>query len=73
MEGDPLLVHSKQQFVAKSENLVVPADSSKLTSRKSIIMSSLKKVDVVITDTEIDTESQEMLHHAGVKLVIADC
>jgi len=72
MEGDPLLVHSELQFIEKSEKLVILADSSKFTTRKSIIMCPLEKVDIVITDAGINAESRKMLHDAGVKLLIAD-
>lgn len=72
MEGDPLLVQSEQEFIAKSEKLVILADSSKFTTRKSIIMSPLDKVDLVITDSAIQDEARQMLNDAGVKLLIAD-
>lgn len=72
MEGDPLLVHSEGQFIEKCDKLVILADSSKFTTRKSIIMCPLERVDMVITDSKITEESKKMLKEAGVELLIAD-
>ena len=72
LEGDPLLVHAEQKFISQSEKLIVLADSSKFTSRKSIIMCPLKRVDLVVTDSNITDKSKAMLSDSGVKLLIAD-
>jgi DeoR family ulaG and ulaABCDEF operon transcriptional repressor len=72
MEGDPLLVHAERQFLSQSEKLIILADSSKFTTRKSIIMCPLEKVHTVVTDSNIDDDSRKMLQEAGVNLVIAD-
>lgn len=71
MEGDPLLVHAEQEFISQSEKLIILADSSKFTTRKSIIMCPLSKVHTVVTDDHIDDESCKMLEEAGVRLIIA--
>lgn len=71
MEGDPLLVHAEQQFIKQSDKLIILADSSKFTTRKSIIMCPLEKVHTVITDSRIDDASRKMLADAGVALIIA--
>lgn len=71
MEGDPLLVHAEQQFISQSEKLVILADSSKFTSRKSIILCPLHRVAAVITDEGVDEESLKMLNEAGVTVIIA--
>ncbi len=72
MEGDPLLVHSEEQFIEKCDKLVVLADSSKFTTRRSMIMCPLGRVDIVVTDSKITEESKKMLKDAGVELIIAD-
>lgn len=71
MEGDPLLVHAEQEFISQSEKLIILADSSKFTTRKSIIMCPLNKVHTIVTDDRIDDESCKMLKEAGVELLIA--
>ncbi len=71
MEGDPLLVHAEQKLIDQSEKLVVLADSSKFTTRKSIIMCPLKTVNTVVTDENIDAASRKMLEDEGVEVVIA--
>lgn len=71
MEGDPLLVHAEQEFIRQSEKLIILADSSKFTTRKSIIMCPIKNVHTVVTDAHIDDRSRRMLKEAGVELVIA--
>lgn len=71
MEGDPLLVHAEQKLIHQSEKLVVLADSSKFTTRKSIIMCPLEKVNTVVTDENIDGASRKMLEDEGVEVIIA--
>jgi DeoR family ulaG and ulaABCDEF operon transcriptional repressor len=71
IEGDPLLVYAEKQFINQSEKLIIMADSSKFTTRKSIIMCPLEKVDTVPTDEHIDDDSCKMLSDAGVELIIA--
>jgi rhamnulokinase len=71
MEGDPLLVHAEQRFISQSDKLIVLADSSKFTTRESIIMCPLKKVHAVVTDDKIDHESRSMLEKNGVRVIIA--
>jgi DeoR family ulaG and ulaABCDEF operon transcriptional repressor len=70
MEGDPLLVHAEQEFIRQSEKLIILADSSKFTTRKSIIMCPLDTVHTVVTDDGLDAESRKMLAEAGVELII---
>lgn len=70
MEGDPLLVHAEQEFISQSEKLIILADSSKFTTRKSIIMCPLHKVHTVVTDDHITDDSCKMLAEAGVRLII---
>lgn len=71
MEGDPLLVHAERQFINQSEKLIIMADSSKFTTRKSIIMCPLETVHTVVTDENIDGASRKMLEDADVEVVIA--
>lgn len=72
MEGDPLLAHAEHKLISQSEKLVILADSSKFTTRKSIIMCPLSKVHAVVTDKNIDDASRKMLEEAGVEVVIAE-
>lgn len=71
MEGDPLLVHAEQKLIGQSEKLVILADSSKFTTRKSIIMCPLDKVHAVVTDENIDDNSRKMLEDQGIQVIIA--
>ncbi|WP_084448672.1 rhamnulokinase [Desulfovibrio inopinatus] len=71
MEGDPLLVHAEQRLINQSEKLVILADSSKFTKRKSIIMCPLERVHTCITDDNADEESIKMLVDAGIHVIIA--
>ena len=71
MEGDPLLVHAEQKLMSRSEKLVILADSTKFTTRKSIIMCPLDKVHAVVTDEHIDDSSRKMLEEQGVRVIIA--
>ncbi len=71
MEGDPLLVHAEQRFISQSDKLVILADSSKFTKRKSIIMCPLEQVHTCITDDNADEDSIRMLVEAGIHVIIA--
>lgn len=72
MESDPLVIQSEQKLMGQADELVVLADSSKFGRRSSLLLCSLERVDILITDSGVDEASVNMLEAAGVKVIIAE-
>ncbi len=70
MQTDGLLVQSERRLLERAEQIVVLADSSKFHSQGSLSVCSLSEIDVIITDTGIDSETVKMLEDAGINLII---
>ena len=71
MEADPLIVQAEMKLLKRAEQIIVLADSRKLRLRSSIIVAPLSRIATVITDEGIRAEELDMLHSAGVNVVIA--
>ena len=71
MESDPLVIQSEQKLMVQADELIVLADSTKFKRRSSLLICSLERIDVLITDDRIDDTSVNMLEAAGVKVIIA--
>ncbi len=72
MESDPLVIQSEQKLLGQSDELVVLADASKFKRRSSLLICSLERIDILITDERIDDASVNMLEAAEVKVIIAE-
>lgn len=72
MEADPLIVQSELALIGQAEELIVLADSSKFSSRTSLILCGLDQVHTVITDSGLREEDRFILEDAGVKLIVAE-
>ena len=72
MESDPLVIQSEQKLMGQADELVVLADASKFNRRSSLLICSLDRIDVLITDSRIDDASVNMLESAGVKVIVAE-
>jgi len=71
MESDPLVIQSEQKLLKQADELVVLADSSKFERRSSLLICSLQRIDVLITDEGISDSSVNMLEQADVKVIVA--
>ncbi len=71
MEGDPLLVQAEQKLINQADEVVLLADSSKFSSRPSLILCPLARVHTVIPDAGIDDRAAKMLEDADVTLIVA--
>jgi len=71
MESDPLVIQSEQKLLGQADELVVLADASKFARRSSLLICSLERIDVLITDDRIDDASVNMLEAANVQVIIA--
>ncbi len=71
MEGDPLLVQAEQKLIGQADELVVLADSTKLSARSSLLLCPLSQIHTVITDDGITDRDAAMLDAADIKLIVA--
>jgi DeoR family transcriptional regulator, ulaG and ulaABCDEF operon transcriptional repressor len=71
MEGDPLLVQAEQKLIGQADELVVLADSSKLSARSSLLLCPLSRIHTVITDDGITDRDAAMLQAADIRLIVA--
>lgn len=72
IEGDPLIARAEAKLLARADQLIVIADSSKFESRGSMVLCPLSRVHTLVTD---DRAPQHLLDHirsVGVKVVIAN-
>ena len=69
METDPLLVLSEQKLLKQADQLIVLADSTKIGKRSSLILCSLDKVDILITDSNIEVKYLELFRKHGVQVI----
>lgn len=60
-----------RKMMAASSKTVVLADSSKFGQRGFGHIASLEEVDIIITDSGISKEMQEIIENAGIELIIA--
>jgi len=71
MESDPLVIQSEQKLMGQTDELVVLADASKFERRSPLLICSLERIDILITDEGIDDASVSMLEAADVKVIVA--
>ena len=71
MEGDPLLVQAEQKLIGQADELVVLADSTKLSARSSLLLCPLSRIHTVITDDGITDRDAAMLQAADIRLIVA--
>jgi DeoR family ulaG and ulaABCDEF operon transcriptional repressor len=72
MEADPMVVQSELALINQAEDLILLGDSSKFEGRSSLILCSLDRISMVITDSGIREEDRAMLEKAGVGLTVVD-
>lgn len=72
MESDPMVIQSEQKLLGQADELVVLADASKFRRRSSMLICSLERIDILITDEQIDDKSVSMLEAADVKVIVAE-
>ena len=72
MESDPLLIRAEQKLKKQSDKLIVLADSSKLGKRSNFIFCPLSDVDVLITDSNADTELVRQFEAQGIEVIIVE-
>ncbi len=75
MESDPLLIQAERKLRRQAQQLVVLADSSKISAQGGVggnlVFCPLSDIDVLITDAGLDAASREMLEAADVAILLA--
>ncbi len=71
MEADPLIVQSHARLLRRTDRLIVMADSSKLRRKSSMIVTSLKNVATLITDSGASAAELEDFRAAGIEVIVA--
>lgn len=72
MQADTLLVQAERRLLARAEEVIVLADSSKFTSASGHRVCGLDEIDVVVTDDRIGDADRQILTEAGCKLIVAE-
>jgi len=72
MEVDPLLIRAEEKLMARADELVVLADSSKFENRSSLVLCALERVHTIITDDGVSDRDAAMIEAAGVHLVAVE-
>jgi DeoR family fructose operon transcriptional repressor len=68
---DPAEAFTKEQVLARSREVVLLVDSSKLGTRSFAHAGRLDQTDIVITDAELDHEAATIFANAGVRVLVA--
>jgi DeoR family ulaG and ulaABCDEF operon transcriptional repressor len=70
IEGDPLIARAETKLLKRADKLIVLADSSKFSSRGSLVVCPLSRISILITDANAPHDSLVMLREAGVETMI---
>jgi DeoR family ulaG and ulaABCDEF operon transcriptional repressor len=69
VEGDPLIARAEAKLLARAEQLIVIADSSKFKQRGSMVVCPLSRVHTLITDAGAPPEALDSARDAGVHVI----
>ena len=72
MQSDIILVQAERKLLDLTEELVALVDSSKFHASAGHKLCELSKVNILVTDSEIDDASAKMLESSGVRLIVVD-
>lgn len=72
MEADPLIVQATTKLLARTEDVIVMADSSKLSQRSAMIVTGLEGIATLITDDGARPEDLEPFKATGIKVIVAN-
>jgi len=71
MQTDPLLVQNEQQLIARAEQVILLADSSKFDAKASLSVCGLDAVDIIITDNDLSKEARDLLLEHDIEIIMA--
>jgi DeoR family transcriptional regulator, ulaG and ulaABCDEF operon transcriptional repressor len=72
IEGDPLIARAEAKLLARAEQLVVIADSSKFEQRGSMAVCQLSRVHTLVTDADAPVHMLDHIRAQGVDVVIVE-
>jgi DeoR family ulaG and ulaABCDEF operon transcriptional repressor len=70
MQADVVLVAAERRLIDRADEVILLVDSSKFASTSGAIVCGLDEVDVLITDSGIDSAAAAMVKAAGVRLIV---
>ena len=68
---DMIIAHSEKRMSSKANKYVVLLDSSKLGQQVGMLFTELKKIDLLITGNEANSEIVSQLRDAGLEVILA--
>jgi DeoR family ulaG and ulaABCDEF operon transcriptional repressor len=71
MEADPLIVQAQRKLLARTDNVVVLADSTKLRRKSSMVIAGLKNIATLITDSGASSDEIELFRATGMEVIVA--
>jgi DeoR family ulaG and ulaABCDEF operon transcriptional repressor len=71
MEADPLIVQAQTKLLSRTEELIVMADHRKLRQRSSMIVASISRISVLITDDGASDQDLDVFRENGIKVLKA--
>ena len=71
-QTDSLLVQNERRLLERAEQIIVLADSSKMTANASLTVCPLNEINTLITDAGISGPQRQMLLDAGINLIVAE-
>jgi len=72
MQQDVILVAAERRFIDRADEVILLVDSTKFQSSSGAIVCGLGEIDIVITDSGINSEAKALLERAGVRLIVAN-
>jgi DeoR family transcriptional regulator, ulaG and ulaABCDEF operon transcriptional repressor len=72
IEGDPLIARAEAKLLARAEQLVVIADSSKFEQRGSMAVCQLSRVHTLVTDADAPVHMLDHIRAQGVDVIIVE-
>lgn len=70
LQTDSILIQSEQRMLARADQLIVLADSSKFSEEASLILAPLEQISVLITDDQISDKDAQLIERSGAELHI---
>lgn len=72
MQADVVLIQAEQKLMARADQLIVLADSSKFRASASFVVCDLDAIDVVVTDSGVGADDLAMLRDHNIQVIVAD-
>jgi len=71
MQADVILVAAERRLIERADEIIVLVDSSKFSGPSGNVVCALDEIDVVVTDSGIETRHVAMMEAAGIRVIIA--